>query len=235
MSRPPRPPRVVAELGRPETAEERATRLATNSRNYRSRKTINNLVYSLLATVGAVIVLVLIVPRSDTPLTRNVDYAAVAEQAQPGIDVPLAAPVMPGGWAANAAEWRSGGSDGVSSWYIGLITPTNEFVGLTQAVDADPTWLADQLQKVTASDTISIDGVEWDVYRNPAPAEDQGNFESALVTEAGASSYLLIGTAPDDELAVVAGALAEQITTEQTSTEQTSTDQTSTEQDGSTE
>jgi len=215
MSRTPRPPRVVAELGRPETAEERATRLATNSRNYRSRKTINNLVYSLLATLGAVIVLVLIVPRSDTPLTRNVDYASVAEQVQPGVEVPLAAPALPGGWSANAAEWRSGGGDGVSSWYIGLLTPTNEFIGLTQAVDANPTWLADKLGNVSSDDTITIDGVEWDVYRNPAPEADRGNFESALVTEAGASSYLLIGTASDEEFAVLAGALAEPITTEQ--------------------
>lgn len=215
MSRTPRPPRVVAELGRPETAEERATRLATNSRNYRARKTINNLVYSLLATLGAVIVLVLIVPRSDTPLTRNVDYASVAEQVQPGVDVPLAAPDLPAGWAANAAEWRSGGSDGVSSWYIGLLTPTNEFIGLTQAVDANATWLAEKLKNVSADDTVTIDGVEWDVYRNPAPQEDRGNFDSALVTEAGESSYLLIGTASDEEFAVLAGALADPITTEQ--------------------
>jgi hypothetical protein len=226
MSREPRPPRVVAELGRPETAEERATRLATNSRNYRSRKTINNLVYSLLATVGAVIVLVLIVPRSDTPLTRQVDYRSVAEQAQPGIEVPLAAPILPDGWGANAAEWRAGGGDGVSSWYLGVLTPTDEFIGLTQAVDANPTWIAEQLEDVAAADTVTIDGVDWDVYRNPAPAEDQGNFEAALVTEAGASTYLLIGTAPDEELAILAGTLTEQIT-EQTSTEQT-------EQDGST-
>ncbi|MET0954535.1 MAG: DUF4245 domain-containing protein [Cryobacterium sp.] len=215
MSRAPRPPRVVAELGRPETAEERATRLATNSRNYRSRKTINNLVYSLLATVGAVIVLVLIVPRSDTPLDRAVDFGSVAEQVQQGVDEPLVAPTLPPGWSANAAEWRAGGSDGVSSWYIGLITPENEFIGLTQAVDANPTWLAEQLDKVAASDTITIDTVEWDVYRNPAPEADQGNFESALVTEAGDSSYLLIGTASDQELTVLAGALSDQITANQ--------------------
>lgn len=229
MSRQPRPPRVVAELGRPETADERATRLATNSRNYRSRKTINNLVFSLLATLGAAIVLVLLVPRSDTPLTRLVDFNAVAEQAQPGIDVPLAAPILPDGWGANVAEWRAGGGDGVSSWYIGLLTPEDEFIGLTQAVDANPTWISEQLDDVTAADTITIEGVEWDVYRNPAPADERGNFDAALVTEAGDSSYLLIGTAPDEEFAVLAGALAEQI-----STESTSTDQSSTEQDGST-
>ncbi|WP_120339866.1 DUF4245 domain-containing protein [Cryobacterium soli] len=214
--RPARAPRVVAELGRPETAEERATRLATNSRNYRSRKTINNLVFSLLATVGAVIVLVLIVPRSDTPLDRAVDYTAVAEQVQRGVDEPLVSPALPPGWSANAAEWRAGGSDGVSSWYIGLITPRNEFIGLTQAVNANSTWLAEQLKKVSSSDTITVDGVQWDVYRNPAPAADQGNFESALVTEAGDSTYLLIGTADDEELAVVAGALSGQITANQT-------------------
>jgi hypothetical protein len=218
MTRTPRQPRVVAELGRPETPEERAERLATNSRNYRSRKTVNNLVFSLLATVGAVIVLVLIVPRSDTPLTRQVDYANVAAQAQPGVDVPLASPMLPDGWGANVAQWRVGGSDGVSSWYIGLLTPSNEFIGFTQALNANSTWRAEKLEKVPASGTVTIDGVEWDVHRNPAPPADQGNFEVALVTEAGTSSYLLIGTAPDEELAVLAGALSGQIIAEQEGT-----------------
>ena len=215
MSKSPRPPRVVAELGRPETADERATRLATNSRNYRSRKTVNNLVYSLLATLVTVLVLVLIVPRSDTPLDRDVDFAAVAAQVQPSVSEQLVVPVLPPGWRANTAEWRAGASDDVASWYIGLLTAQNEFIGLTQAVDANPTWLAEQLDKVAAGDTITVDGVEWDVYRNPAPAADQGNFESALVTEAGDSTYLLIGTASDQELTVLAGALSDQITANQ--------------------
>ena len=58
MSRPSRESRVVAELGRPETAEETAARKAENSRNHRSRQTVNNLVYSLLATLGIVVVIV---------------------------------------------------------------------------------------------------------------------------------------------------------------------------------
>jgi hypothetical protein len=215
MSRAPRPPRVVAELGRPETPEERATRLATNSRNYRSRKTVNNLVYSLLATLGAVIVLVLIVPRSDTPLDRAVDYSAVAAQVQPGGSNGSTRGWSTPGWSANAAEWRPGAGDGVSTWYIGLITPQKEFIGLTQAVDANPTWLAEKLEKVPTTDTITIDAVSWDVYRNPAPADERGNFEAALVTEAGASTYLLIGTASDQELTVLAGSLSDQITSNQ--------------------
>lgn len=218
MSRAPRAPRVVAELGRPETPDEQAARKAANSRKYRASKTVNNLVYALLVTLAAVVILVLLVPRSDTPVDREVDYLSVAEQVQSGVDEPLAAPVLPASWRANAATWRSGGSDGVSSWYIGLLTPKNDYIGLTQAMDANPTWVADQLATAAATDTITLDGVTWDVYRNPAPAGDRGNFEVALVTEAGDSTYLLIGTASDQELAVLAGALAENIITNQAGT-----------------
>ena len=215
-----RPPRVVAELGRPETAQETADRLATNSRNYRSRKTVNNLVLSLLATLGAVFVLVLLVPRSDGPVDRTVDFAAIASQVQVGIDEPLVVPVLPDGWRANAAQWRLGGTDKIPSWYIGLLTPRNEFIGLTQALGANPTWIGQQLKDAPASQTLTLAGVTWDVYRNPAAEKDRGNFEYALVTSAGTSSYLLVGTADEDEFAALATAIASQISTNGTAATQ---------------
>jgi hypothetical protein len=204
-------PRVVAELGRPETPEETAARLATNSRNYRSRKTLNNLVLSLVATLVAVIVVVLLVPRSDTPIERPVDYHQVAAQAQNGQAEPLVDPLLPQEWRANAAEWRSGAGDGVPSWYIGLLTPGRQFIGLTQAIGANATWLAGELHHQAASDTMTVDGVTWDVYRNTASADDRGNFDYALVSTAGRSTYLLVGTAEESEFRALAGALATQI------------------------
>jgi hypothetical protein len=203
-----RAPRIVAELGRPETPEETAERLAENSRKYRARKTVNNLVLSLLATLVTVLVLVLLVPRSDKPIERNIDYRSVASQVQTGVDEPLMSPALPAGWRANAAEWRTGGGDKVPSWYIGLLTPRNEFIGATQALDANPTWLNAQLQGAPAADTVTIDGVKWDVYRNTAPEKDRGNFDYALVTAAGRSTYLLVGTARQDEFEALARALA---------------------------
>lgn len=211
MSAAKRAPRVVAELGRPETPEETRTRLTENSRKYRSHKTVNNLVLSLLATLGMVFVLVLLVPRSDAPQNRDIDFAAVAAQVQTGIADPLLVPELPSGWSANAAQWRLGGSDKIPSWYIGLITEKTEFIGLTQALGANPSWLADELKDTPVGGTVTIAGVTWDVYRNTAPEDDRGNFESALVTSAGDSTYLLVGTAGDAELAVLAEVLAEQI------------------------
>lgn len=212
MSAAKRAPRIVAELGRPETPEETAVRLAENSRLYRSRKTVNNLVLSLLATLAAVLVLVLVVPRSDTPIDRSVDYRTVISQVQPGVAEPLVSPELPDGWRANAAEWRAGAGDKVQSMYIGLLTPEDQFIGLNQGIDANPSWVSEQLQGSPASETVTIDGVVWDVYRNAAPENEHGNFDYALVTSAGASTYLLIGTADEAEFEELAGELAEPIT-----------------------
>jgi len=211
MSRAPRQPRVVAELGRPETPDETAARLAENSRKYRARKTVNNLVLSLLATLAAVLFIVLIVPRSDTPLDRTIDLNQIATQAQVGVNQTLVNPQLPTGWRANAATWHAGGSDKIPSWYIGLLTPSNQFIGVTQAINANPTWLATQLEKQAASDTVTVDGVTWDVYRNTAPAKDRGNFDYALATQAGTSTFVLIGTASEAEFSALATSLAPQI------------------------
>jgi hypothetical protein len=208
MSPATRSPRVVAELGRPELPEETAARLAENSRKYRARKTLNNLVLSLLATLVTVFIIVLIVPRSDTPLYSDVDYHAVAEDVRAGVDVPIADPVLPEGWRANTAEWSAGGSDKIRSWYVGFLTPSNQFVGMTQALDANPTWLAEELKKQAATDTVTVDGVTWDVYRNSAPEEDRGNFEYALATTAGTSTFVLVGTATENDFGILAGAVA---------------------------
>lgn len=203
MSRGKREPRIVAELGRPETREETAERLATGSRNYRSRKTLNNLVLSLLATLGTVLVIVLLVPRNDNPIARDVDFQATATQLQTVVDEPLLSPSLPDGWRANAAEYRSAGPDGVSAWYIGLLSPQNQFIGLTQGFDTNPTWLSQQVGDTPVLQTLMIEGVPWDVYVNPATS-DQGNFEYALLAEAGASTYLLLGTADPTEFAELA-------------------------------
>ena len=47
-----RGPRVVAELGRPETAAETAARKAESSRVYRSSQTTRNLIAALLVTIA---------------------------------------------------------------------------------------------------------------------------------------------------------------------------------------
>ena len=210
---PRRPPRVVAELGRPETPQETADRKAENSRNYRKVKTVNNLVYSLLVCVGVVLIIALAVPRADNSLIPEVDYSAVAAEAQSSSEHPLANPELPGSWSANRAETDKTG--GVSSWNLGLITPSKEYIGVTQGFDANETWLSQQVRQTAASSTITVDGIEWTVYDNRG-RDDVGNVEYALTTEAGASTFIVFGSASDDEFFTVTSAIADQVAANQT-------------------
>ncbi|MGR0219651.1 DUF4245 family protein [Agromyces sp. ZXT2-6] len=203
-----REPRVVAELGRPETPEETAARKADDAVKRRQRQTVRNLVGSLLASLAVVAVIVLLVPRSDEPIERNVDVPAVAAQAQAGIEQQLAVPELPEGWRSNAAELRDNRADGITTWYAGYLTPSDEYAGMYQGLGANPTWTADLLANTIATGVTTIDGVEWTVYDNRESTADVGNARYGLVTEAGDSTFVLLGTAEPEEFETLARAIA---------------------------
>ncbi len=212
MSPRTKPPAVVAELGRPETPEETAVRKAQNSANHRNRQTVNNLVYSLLATLALVALIVVFVPRGNPTATApSVDYATIAQQAQGSEPDKLLVPSLPSGWKSNNAELRTKAADGVDSWYIGLLTPKGQYIGITQGFDANDSWVSDQVNKSVIKGTRTIDDVRWDVYDNRTSTSDDGNVAYALTTTAGHSSVIVFGTAPDAEFRTVAAALAAQL------------------------
>ncbi|MFI5061098.1 MAG: DUF4245 family protein, partial [Actinomycetales bacterium] len=153
-----RPPAVVAELGRPETPEETAERKAQNSRNHRNRQTVNNLVYSLIATMAVVVLIVLFVPRGNpVDTSAPVDFKSIAAQAQGTQPDPLLVPSLPSGWKSNNAALHTKTPDRVDSWYIGLITPKSEYIGITQGFNANDSWVAEQVNRSIVKTTTTID------------------------------------------------------------------------------
>lgn len=192
---------MPAQEAAPTAAERRAAR--------RANQTTFNLVLALLASLGIVALLVAVVVRPEgTPPT--VDYRTIGASAQGAVDDPLAVPDLPDGWSANRAELDTTPADGVARWEIGFLTPENEYIGLTQGIDANDSWLADEVRSARASSTQSHGGLSWDVYdRRDVP--DAGNVEFALVTTSGASTVVLGGTASDEEFAVLAAAVAKDL------------------------
>lgn len=206
-------PAIVAELGRPETPEETAARKAQDSRNHRTRQTVNNLVFSLLATLAIVVVIVLIVPRGAPVTAPPVDYAAIARVAQGSEPDPLVSPKLSKEWTSNSAVLHTKTADGIDDWYIGLISPEKQYVGITQGFDANASWLADQVNRSLASGTTVIDGVQWTIYDNRNASTDQGNVKYALTTESARSTFVVFGTADPKEIDTVAGAVTAQLHT----------------------
>ena len=203
----PRTPNVVAELGRPETPEETAARKAADSRRHRAKQTFRNLLYSLIVTVATVAVIIALVPRSNTTILPDVDYGAAAAEAQGGFPTPLVVPDLPTAWKSNDAEIRPAGRDGVAVWYIGLITPSNRYIGISQGIDANPTWLDETLQSAPEVSSEEIAGLEWTLYDN-AQAEDPGNVVLAASAVEGDSTYAIYGTADANELRTAIEAVA---------------------------
>ena len=191
-------PKIVAELGRPETPAETAARKAENSRLYKSRKTINNLVYSLLVTVGLVAVIYFLVPRAEGEPNWQVDYIAQSEIASQSLGEELLVPSMPEQWRANAAELRNASNGQVTSWYIGFITPSDKFIAFNEAFDANETWVSNELKDYPATGTVTLDGQVWTVYDNRS-MKDAGNVEYAMVTTSGRSTVVLFGNADTTE------------------------------------
>ncbi len=191
-------PKIVAELGRPETPEETAARKAENSRLYRSRKTINNLVYSLLVTLGLVLAIYFLVPRAEGDPNWNVDYVAQSEIAAQSLGHDLLVPAMPEQWRANAAELRNASNGKVTSWYIGFITPQDKFIAYNEAFNADATWLSELMKDFPPTGETVIDGITWAIYDNRA-YDSAGNVEYGMTTTVGETTIVLYGTADTAE------------------------------------
>jgi hypothetical protein len=201
--------RVVAELGRPETPEETAARKAENSRAHRANQTTRNLVLALVASLAIVLFTVLIVVRPANNLVAPVNYKSVAAQAQTGVSETLVSPALPAGWKSNDAELKTDSGKTVT-WYIGLITPAQQFIAVEQGIHTSDTWFGSLLGKAQATGHATIAGTRWTVY-NQRGASGVGNFPYSLVATIEGSRLVLHGSASDAEFRVLATAVVAQL------------------------
>ncbi len=206
-----REPRVVAELGRPETPQETADRKAESSRVYRSSQNVRNLIAALLATLAVVVVIVLAVPRGSVPEREPIDVAAVAQSIATSEGRTVIAPEMSDEWVVNRAGIEGNGS--VRAFTV-VYAPADEnargFLRVAQGFDADAAWPARVLSGSAPQDTVTIDGITWDRYE--LDPERTGNISVAIATTAGPDTILIYGAAGEKALEQTARSVTEQIT-----------------------
>lgn len=199
-------PRIVAELGRPETPDETATRKAAASHAYRSSQTVRNLVAALLVTLAVVAVIVFAVPRGSMPERAPIDVAVVAEDAAGSLQRPVLVPELPAAWRINHAALETGTP---TTWTV-LYAPPRGFLRIAQAFDAPDDWPARMLAGRTPEETVTIDGIVWDRYDIPESARS-GNVSHALATRAGTDIVLIYGSTDAETAAEAAAALSTQV------------------------
>lgn len=201
--------RVVAELGRPETPDETAARKAETSRAHRANQTTRNLILALLASLVLVLFVVLVVVRPNVSLVKPIDYRTAATQAQSTVSEKLADPDLPKSWSSNDAELKTDSSKTVV-WYIGLITPKQQFIAVEQGVHTGDTWFGSLLGKAQPTGHVTIDGVRWTVY-DQRKTDNSGNFGYSLAATIDGSNLVLHGSANNSEFATVATAVTQDL------------------------
>ncbi|MFM1950757.1 MAG: hypothetical protein RL418_444, partial [Actinomycetota bacterium] len=115
-----------------------------SSADHRAKQTIRNLIYSLLVTLGLTLAIVMVVPRDDSNRIQPVEYQSIAINAEETVGLDVLAPSIPNDWWSNGARLQQ--DLGVSIWYVGFVTEDNQYLGLTQAFESNPSWVASQLQ-----------------------------------------------------------------------------------------
>lgn len=191
---------------------ESQTDASDAAKKRRAKQTLNNLLLSLLATSGLVLLLVLAVPRDDSNRIQPVDYKSVAADVVDAEGLPVIVPKLPSdGWWSNSARWNAKPTDGVKNWYVGFVGPKNQYIGLTQAFDSNPTWLAFYLKGDVPTGTTEIAGTKWIVYETTEMHDPVKTKDYALVTEVNKDQILLYGTASKTEFEQFASKLAQKI------------------------
>jgi hypothetical protein len=175
-----------------------------SAKERRAKQTLNNLLLSLAATAGLVVILVLAVPRPNTSLLQAVDYKSAAKEAASGSSLPILAPELLGkGWYSNSARWNSKTADGVSNWYVGFVGPKNQYLGLTQAFGSNQTWSLLQLKGDVPVGSVTMGGLKWVEWKSTTISDPPKTRDHAFVADVNVNNrldqLLIYGTATKTE------------------------------------
>lgn len=210
MSRAPKQAPIVANLGRPETPQETADRKAASSAAYRSSQTFRSLIAALIATVGVVLLIVLIVPRGDMAGSNGVDLPTSAQNAQNALDRPVLLPTLPSNWRVNKTVLIDGKP---TVWDITAAPEAADARGyahIAQAFDATADWAATPLKGTAPKGTVSIGGRTWSQYEPANPAQS-GNITDALGAQVGQDYILVYGALGKAQTAELVAKITPQI------------------------
>jgi hypothetical protein len=157
-----------------------------------------NLVLSLAAVVGMVLVLIMIVPRVSSVSGPPVDVHATAVDVKARTGWPIVEAVgLPKGWSTTSARFVRT-TDGFSTWHAGYQTPSGTYVAVEQTMDPTSLWVEAQTNRAPKTGTLDAGGRTWVKY------ERDTKVQNSLVDDPeapGQLTTLITGTASFEEMA----------------------------------
>lgn len=148
-----------------------------------------------------VLLIILIVPRDDSSRIPRIDYVAVAEQATKASNKNVFSPELPKDWWSNKATWLGDPVDAVSRFEVGFVGPKNQYIGMTQAFDVNPTWVALTLKDVVIEKNYKNPGssIEWNIYKSPEVRTPAKTRDIIWIANYGNDAVLIYGDGSEAE------------------------------------
>jgi hypothetical protein len=175
---------------------------------------MRNLVWSLLASLGVVALLVIVVVRPDTNLVDTVDWVAIADNAEAQLPGAPITPMLSDVWSANRAEVTA--EPGASAtWSIGLLGPEQSYVFVDQGFGADSLWLSSRTERSNPTGTASFgygppNELVWEEYDRRD--QDPDGIRSYVVVFTTAESTIVVGGTDERGVREVANDISFQLT-----------------------
>ena len=141
--------------------------------------------------------------QSDIDPVREVDPSSTVQLAAARAGYPVAAPEgLPDGYRPTSARTDAGDADAgdAVTLEIGYLTPSSEYAGFVVSDDARVSAVADVLGGAQEQGTVDLAGQTW-----TRGTTERG--ETVLSGTDGDVTVLVTGSAPDEELETVAGAV----------------------------
>jgi hypothetical protein len=183
--------------------------MSDSAAKHRAKQTVRNLILSLLVSIGLMVALVLGVPRDDSNRIAEIDYQQIAQEAEATMGAKVVRPEIPEDWWSNAARIETDLE--VKSWYIGFVTADNQYIGLSQAFDSNPSWLALKLQGNWQDGELTVGGKVWEIWPTLKPSSPPGSKEYALVYKSENSVVVIYGTAKQADFEALALSITKQL------------------------
>lgn len=159
---------------------------------------------SLIVTLAVVIPIILINPSNqNNDYDPQIDVAQAAQEGSAATPVTLLAPEVPEEWYASFARWRHDNAAEISYWEVGYVTAEKEFLGVTQAIEPNASWLHDYTQEGTSEGTVMAAGYPWEASvkddntfwvlnseGTDLPGADDGRPQTIILTSSGTEEQL---------------------------------------------
>ncbi|MET9360202.1 DUF4245 domain-containing protein [Streptomyces sp. NPDC006632] len=173
-----------------------------------SKQTVRNMLQSLAVIGIAAAVIYVFIPHdeSDAPPLKAVNYTVELTTVRRAAPYPVAAPVgLPDQdkWKATSVSY-DGTKD--NAWHLGFLDPEEQYIAVEQSTAPSEKFVTEVSKRAKRTEkTQQIAGATWTFWDGPK--------YDALVRQDKASTTVVTGTAPYEQLVVMAGALESKKTT----------------------